>query len=344
MVFYVGRYLGVERKTYDLEVVTPMFLGGADPTKAEIRAPSFKGMLRFWWRALNPQLSAKGLKNLYDKESDIFGNTEKKSKISLKIEASNIKSTLDMIKGKKFQVESKSNKNKNNNNSDNIITFKLDILHYLAYGTMEYQKGRGNVLIKEYITPKSKFKIAIQGPESYIKEVELALKYLLTFGGLGAKSRNGFGSLYCKDIEYISDIPKNGGLVDYSAFSEKSKLIRFPIREKWEDALSDIGLAYKDARLSLESRHSFTKRALIAKPIIVKSEKKIPDYVKNNRQAKPYFLSVNKLSEDKYQGQILFMPYKFKTTDTSETLKKYLDACEEMNQAIEKKAGGNKWQ
>lgn len=332
MSFNILRFSGLEKKEYEIKVVTPLFLGGADPKKAEIRAPSFKGMLRFWWRALNPQLAVKGFKDLYMEESDIFGNTEKKSKISLKIETSDIVTKLDPLKGKKFEVESKGK------------NFELDILHYLAYGTMEYQKGKGNVLIKEYITPKSRFKISIQGPKSHIVKVELALKYLLSFGGLGAKSRNGFGSLYSKDIEYISDIPKNGDLIDYSAFSSRSKLIKFPPQKKWEDALSDIGLAYKDARLSLEKRHSFTRRALIAKPIEVKNEDNIPKYVRDNRQAKPYFLSVNKLSEEQYQGQILFMPYRFKTTDKSETLKNYLDACEEMNRKIEGKAGGNKWQ
>jgi CRISPR-associated protein Cmr1 len=39
--------------TATYRVVTPMFLGGADPTKeAELRLPSFKGALRFWWRAM----------------------------------------------------------------------------------------------------------------------------------------------------------------------------------------------------------------------------------------------------------------------------------------------------
>jgi len=33
------------------KIVTPMFLGGADHEE-EIRVPSIKGALRFWWRAL----------------------------------------------------------------------------------------------------------------------------------------------------------------------------------------------------------------------------------------------------------------------------------------------------
>ncbi len=38
--------------TVTLETVTPLFLGGADPRGApELRAPSFRGAMRYWLRA-----------------------------------------------------------------------------------------------------------------------------------------------------------------------------------------------------------------------------------------------------------------------------------------------------
>lgn len=43
------------RLTADFEVLTPMFLGGADQKRAELRAPSVKGAMRFWYRALDPK-------------------------------------------------------------------------------------------------------------------------------------------------------------------------------------------------------------------------------------------------------------------------------------------------
>ena len=49
-------------KEYDVEVVTPMFLSGADQQKVEIRAASIKGQLRWWWRAMNGHLSLEELK------------------------------------------------------------------------------------------------------------------------------------------------------------------------------------------------------------------------------------------------------------------------------------------
>lgn len=68
----------MERVVFTCKVITPMFLNGADGQTPELRAPSIKGALRFWWRALNGHLPltdtaySKGLKSL---ESEIFGGS-----------------------------------------------------------------------------------------------------------------------------------------------------------------------------------------------------------------------------------------------------------------------------
>ena len=68
--------------TFECEVITPMFLAGADGTTPELRAPSIKGALRFWWRAMNGHLSLDELKK---KEGDIFGNTDHRSAFTIQI-------------------------------------------------------------------------------------------------------------------------------------------------------------------------------------------------------------------------------------------------------------------
>ena len=76
MVFYIGKFRGLERMEFEVEIITPLFLGGADPKKAELRAPSIKGALRFWWRALHPHLSLRALK---EEEAKLFGDAGGKS-------------------------------------------------------------------------------------------------------------------------------------------------------------------------------------------------------------------------------------------------------------------------
>jgi len=59
--------------TFTCETITPMFLAGADGNTPELRPPSIKGALRFWWRAMNGHLD---LKTLKEQESLIFGGTD----------------------------------------------------------------------------------------------------------------------------------------------------------------------------------------------------------------------------------------------------------------------------
>jgi len=69
------------------EIVTPLLMHGADGKRAELREQSFKGVMRFWWRAINGNLSLKELKG---KEAKIFGNTSKKSSFRMRIRDKNL--------------------------------------------------------------------------------------------------------------------------------------------------------------------------------------------------------------------------------------------------------------
>lgn len=68
--------------TFTCETITPMFLSGADGQKPELRAPSIKGALRFWWRALNGHLSLEVLK---EQEGKIFGSTDRRSRVVVRV-------------------------------------------------------------------------------------------------------------------------------------------------------------------------------------------------------------------------------------------------------------------
>lgn len=77
--------------TYNCQIITPMFLAGAVGRTPELRSPSFKGVLRYWWRAVQV---APDWKLLLEKEEKIFGGTGKEncqSKIFLRIEAEKLR-------------------------------------------------------------------------------------------------------------------------------------------------------------------------------------------------------------------------------------------------------------
>ena len=77
--------------TFNCEIITPMFLGGADGKNVELRASSLKGSLRFWWRAMHGNLS---IQELYQKECEMFGcggENATKSSVSIRIKGKPIR-------------------------------------------------------------------------------------------------------------------------------------------------------------------------------------------------------------------------------------------------------------
>jgi CRISPR-associated protein Cmr1 len=76
----------MEEITLKCRTITPIFCYGANKNVPELRPPSFKGALRFWWRAIHSNLD---LNTMKQKEMDFFGgikgNKSVKSPFSLRI-------------------------------------------------------------------------------------------------------------------------------------------------------------------------------------------------------------------------------------------------------------------
>lgn len=322
MSFYISRFKGMEQKEFEVEVVTPLFLGGSDPKKAELRVPSIKGALRFWWRAL---YGSDDLQDMKIRESEVFGSTDKKASFSIQFK--NIEKVrpvlVNLPQGLKIPTQSKGK------------TFPISIVEYLAYGLCKYDKiQKKNVFTKEHIPTGSRFGLQLNIYNiSHKDQIVNALKTLINFSGIGSRSRNGFG---CLKIDNLAINPEfDSRMRSFTSFSNQTlSFNNFKPMNKWEDALSDIGKVYRASRISLENKHIFIKRPLIAKPLIVINEITI-----NDRHSKPYFLHVKKLSDGKYQGQILFMPYNY---HDEAKRKKYFETCNQMNQKIIELTGGSK--
>lgn len=307
----------MDQKEITLEVVTPMFISGPDTTRSELRAPAIKGLLRWWWRALNGDLTIKELKA---KEELIYGSTKRKSSFSINIETNDsVEEKLDNLpSGKKIEVTSRGK------------TFYISIIDYLAFGIAEYVKRQKcNVYKRPYITSGSKFKLLLRFyNDEHKEEVLNAVTALISYGGLGSKSRNGFGSIHAIEKQKKISLPKMNS-ARYHAFSDNSKEFIFNIHNEWVDALVEIGTHYRQARLNLEPRHVWDKRQLVAKPIEVKREISIPD-----RHAKPFFLHIDKINNS-YRGKILFMPYKYYESNKQN---EYDDVMVEMCDYLKKNA------
>ncbi|MBL7785310.1 MAG: type III-B CRISPR module RAMP protein Cmr1 [Chitinophagales bacterium] len=181
--------------TFTCETITPMFLNGADGITPELRAPSIKGALRFWWRALHGHES-----NMKELETKIFGglgnNTAMRSSFSIQMITPLKDSDIYDLTWKQIGCEEKvSKKGKPYIDSRNA---KLKGLAYLYYST--WLDGEN---IRKSIKPNVvfEFKIIFHKME-YFDHIINALKALVFLGALGTRSRRGSGSFWIKDLNF----------------------------------------------------------------------------------------------------------------------------------------------
>ncbi len=169
--------------TATYRVTTPLFCGGADPkavgAKAELRPASFKGMLRWWWRALRwePGLT---VEQLWQEEAALFGSSDREfgqSKVLLRVRA---------------ETEPKSTQ-------DRLWTNRASTLHgvaYLGYGLIVPFGERAGALNRPMLEPLFLSKVELASrDEATLRKLIRPLKALGLMGGLGSRSRRGFGSL-----------------------------------------------------------------------------------------------------------------------------------------------------
>lgn len=156
--------------TLQLGTITPLFMGSADPNIPELRATSVKGMLRFWWRAANANLS--DLADLKKREGLVFGDTKQRSCIMLTVE----KVTFSHI---------------------NKVIYAFRNHHGLKYlwHFLNASPNEG----KQALLGKFKIKISTRGnsiqEKQAFKQASGALWLAIHLGGLGNRARRGSGAI-----------------------------------------------------------------------------------------------------------------------------------------------------
>lgn len=288
----------METYTFHCKFITPAFLGGANPKGTpELRPSAIKGALRFWWRA---QCQISDINTLNERETAIFGGLtdEKATKSSFSLRVRH----KDFMTGENLWDNKATVRNK---------TFKVNIFAYLAFGIYEQQERKLN---REFVAPGETFDLVFQFFSSdYKDEVLAALRLLALFGGIGTKTRNGYGKFEITENPDPTNwqsrlkILKKGPLLSYSSFSQDFKVFQTKTTHATPElALAETGKAYKNAREWIENQHIFEHRSYIGSPIVEK--KRQQSFL--DRHSKPYYLTV--LPENgRYRGAILFLPYLF---------------------------------
>lgn len=148
-----------------LETVTPLFLGGADPRgQPELRAPPFRGAMRYWLRAaLGGVIGDGDLSRLHALEQAVFGSTQHGSPVVVRVKegAQALRSCATLILPHK-------------------------------------QSGSRNAFASGQIFELSLHQL--RSNDDLVWDAACAsLALMLTFGGVGLRARRGYGTLRLRD-------------------------------------------------------------------------------------------------------------------------------------------------
>ena len=159
--------------------------------RTPVRAASIRGQLRFWWRACNPS-GCTTLQELRQKEGEIWGTTSRPSQVTVEV-------VRNLPKPAGVRVYEY-------NERGGLVAPK--VLAPLAYAAFPLQPDRdaraqrtaAGVLF-DY--GKNTFDLKLTYLDSLKEDVQTALWAWETFGGLGARTRRGFGA-----VQRVSPTPE----------------------------------------------------------------------------------------------------------------------------------------
>ena len=172
-------------KKYYIQVITPIFGGGVkagenDPVTS-IRPSSIRGHLRFWWRATRGTRFNSVLE-LRKREGEIWGTTENPSKVALEI---------------KLESSGKSYPCAYFPEDKNFPRFEKN---HPSYALFPFQGNKRDGIPPASCTSNVSFELKLTYPQDLFQDVNAAVWAWTNFGGIGARTRRGCGTLYCKEF------------------------------------------------------------------------------------------------------------------------------------------------
>jgi CRISPR-associated protein Cmr1 len=253
--------VAANRITATFEVVTPLFLGGADPAiTVELRSPSIKGALRFWWRALAWSRHNGDLDAIQKEEQEIFGAAG---------------DDRDRLGQASFGLRARwlAEPNRIAETEPRSLTSGKPGASYLSYGIIN--RGQGNsprpcYQSGGYLELTFQALRHADNESGFHPSLLDAIKLFGLLGGLGGRSRRGWGSValieLCGEGDALQwQAPQNLGQyrdalssilsrtadtpeARYSAFGKGARLHVFGVAADALAVLDQLGQAYQAFR------------------------------------------------------------------------------------------------
>lgn len=225
-----------EWNTYYCQLVTPMYGGGVEAGKVDtampIRASSIRGQLRFWWRiACGPFNSPR---EMFEKETAIWGGIgddgAKASQVEIRVSNVNFKGEVAAFEYERYKDRSE---------FKSVPKADPNLGHAYALFSAQGKLSKDRRVIEKLphkITKKDlsfelqlNFKTHTEDAltSEQISEVQKAIRWWASFGGVGSRTRRGLGAIEVKLKDKIlqpvtcEEVEKKGGVLTLVSLKEK---------------------------------------------------------------------------------------------------------------------------
>jgi len=246
-----------------MEVTTPLFNGGADPEHTgEVRVPSLRGALRFWFRALVGLGVGPDLRALARTEAAVFGDTNAASAVAIRIP----NPPAAQPEGRPEWIQ---------------LAGGRWVVYLLGQGLGDVRAfsgprpatrrgpGRGPGLPAERVPVRRPFvpagerfdlQLRLTGNEHAAALVVASLWLLCAYGGLGARSRRGFGGLRILDIDGHLPAHWDNAALRTPALDHYEQLTRLFPNEAVGRSLAGLGSIPTLGGLALDTQSAWSDR------------------------------------------------------------------------------------
>ncbi|GCF10226.1 type III-B CRISPR module RAMP protein Cmr1 [Dictyobacter arantiisoli] len=254
----------------EYQLITPLFGGGVkageNDSLTPIRGTAIRGQLRYWWRATRggkPEFEG-NLKKMKEAEGHIWGTaTLTKDQSPQKI-ADVIQIRVEIIHGgsakEPFEIpeeKTQSGKFKSREHSENKIH------SYAAFPIQPQDKdlsGSEKPPLKK-VQEDIKFRLTISFPRHIVSEIEAALWAWETIGGVGARTRRGFGALrlLTVDSKVHNDFPISEKNIDVHKWMTEKLGKYIPENAQWPEEVPHLekGMALQAATKAKDAKFAW---------------------------------------------------------------------------------------
>lgn len=204
--------------TYPCELVTPLYGGGVTAGVVDrqmpIRASAIRGQLRFWWRVSQRRRFMKDgrldSQAMFWEETNLWGGIGKKKPTASKVAVRVMHSSTPQCEAAfVYKLDTRPDKSGQYRRTPEPASWVENYSLFSAQGELTKDSRSIKDMPKELALAGITFTLAIRLDEQVTSvqrsQVETALRWWATFGGIGARTRRGVGALKVESIQPVTE-------------------------------------------------------------------------------------------------------------------------------------------